>query len=127
MHGRLSIRFSDTRWQVVFSGLICSVGLLVLSAGVTAAEDARYRVIRELGELNGIALQCRYIDQVRRMKAAVVLNAPKERSFGLAFDEATNRSFLAFIEEKAVCPHPETFERQVGHQVDALRAAFSTH
>lgn len=91
---------------------------------VFAAGDARYAAIERLGELNGVALQCRYIEQVRRMKSAVVLNAPKERSFGLAFDQATNRSFLAFIQQNAVCPAEEALARDVGHQINALQAAF---
>ncbi len=126
MDGMSCTRFPCARWRGLVSGLICAFGLLLFSAAATAAEDPRYQAIKELGRLNGIALQCSYIDQVRRMKAAVVLNAPKERSFGLAFDEATNRSFLDFIEKQTVCPHPEAFERLVGHQVDAVQAVFST-
>lgn len=100
--------------------------MLALGASVTAAdEDPRYAAVKALGALNGVALQCKYIDQVRRMKAAVVGNAPKERSFGLAFDQATNDAFLAFIKDKAACPPHDSLERQVGHQIDDLQAAFA--
>ena len=80
--------------------------------------------VRALGELNGIALQCKYIDQVRRMKAAVVANAPKERVFGLAFDEATNDAFLAFARSSSRCPGYAGFEAQVGEHIEVLRKVF---
>ena len=99
--------------------------LLAVSATGHAEQDPRYRAIQDLGALNGVALQCRYIDQVRRMKQAVVSNAPKERSFGLAFDEATNKAFLAFIERQESCPQGETFARSVGHQIDRVRTVFA--
>ena len=101
---------------------------LLASLGVTAVadeSDPRYEAVRGLGALNGVALQCKYIDQVRRMKAAVVASAPKERSFGLAFDEATNDAFLAFIRDGASCPTQATLARRVGHQIDAMRSAFA--
>ena len=101
------------------------LALLPSSAVFAAGEDPRYTAVKGLGELNGIALQCKYIDQVRRMKAAVVANAPKERSFGLAFDQATNEAFLAFIRNGDACPTHATLERRVGHQVDTMRAAFA--
>lgn len=91
-----------------------------------AEPDARYESIGALGELNGIALQCKYLDQVRRMKQAVVASAPKERSFGLAFDQATNRSFLDFLAQAGPCPGPAGFELQVGERIDAVHRAFST-
>lgn len=108
---------------------LCLPAMLVLACaagGATAADpDPRYAAVDGLGTLNGVALQCKYLDQVRRMKSAVVEHAPKERSFGLAFDEATNRSFLAFIRAGEGCPSHDTLERRVGHQIDALRAAFT--
>ena len=106
--------------------LLLSLLTLVSLARVGHADtDPRYRAIKDLGALNGVALQCRYIDQVRRMKQAVVANAPKERSFGLAFDESTNRAFLAFTAEQAACPSGESFARQVGHQIDEVEAVFA--
>ena len=105
--------------------LIGGLFLMALSTMAPAALDERHAAIDRLGELNGIALQCRYIDQVRRMKAAVVQHAPKQRSYGLAFDQATNRAFLAFIEQQGACPTEEALARDVGHRIDAIRAAFS--
>lgn len=104
--------------------LILCVMLAVASLGATAS-DERHAAVEALGELNGVALQCKYLDQVRRLKAAVVDNAPKERSFGIAFDEATNRAFLAFIRDHAQCPGPTVMARQVDTGIEALRAAFA--
>ena len=101
------------------------LAVLLPSTGLTADDDRRYAAVEGLGELNGVALQCKYVDQVRRMKSAVVANAPKERSFGLAFDQATNEAFLAFIRKGDACPTRATLERRVGHQIDAMRAAFA--
>ena len=75
------------------------LSLLPLAPGL-AQEDPRYHAVAELGALNGIALQCRYLDEMRRMKAAVVASAPKERSFGLAFDQATEAAYLAQFQDK---------------------------
>ncbi len=97
---------------------------LLLAQTATAGETAQYDAVTALGELNGVALQCKYLDQVRRMKTAVVANAPKERSFGLAFDEATNKSFLAFAREQRPCPGRGGFEDQVGERVESMRQAF---
>jgi len=99
---------------------------LALASTVGAADqDPRYAAVAALGELNGVALQCKYLDQVRRMKAAVVMHAPKERSFGLAFDEATNEAFLAFARQGGACPVHDEMERQVGHRIDRMAEAFN--
>lgn len=104
------------------------LALSLLSAAAVPAladQDARYAAVEALGEINGVALNCRYVDQVRRMKSAVVDNVPKERSFGLAFDEATNRAFLAFIREARECPGPAEMERRVDQGIDQLRSTFA--
>lgn len=92
---------------------------------LAADSDAQYAAVRALGALNGVALQCKYVDEIRRMKAAVVDNAPKERSFGIAFDESTNDAFLAFIREGGICPGPAGFSEQVDAGVEELRRAFA--
>lgn len=114
-----TIKSNRSRW---LAGTLASA-LSVIA--VAADEDPRYAAIEGLGALNGVALQCKYIDQVRRMKAAVVATAPKERSFGLAFDKATNDAFLAFARDQGVCPTHDQLRRQVGHQIDRMAEAFA--
>lgn len=99
--------------------------LLAAAMPAPADQDARYAAVSALGEINGVALNCRYVEQVRRMKSAVVDNVPKERSFGLAFDEATNRAFLAFIRAARECPGPAEMERRVDQGIDTLRSTFA--
>jgi hypothetical protein len=115
----------DVHTRTIARGLAAICLLAAFPQTHAQSDDPRYRAIGELGTLNGIALQCRYIDQVRRLKSAVVAYAPKERSFGLAFDEATNDAFLRFMREKDVCPAKESFTRLVGHRIDDLKSAFS--
>jgi len=102
--------------------------ILVAAASVRAEAvadtDVRYQALKALGELNGTALQCKYLDQTRRMKSAVVEVAPKERSFGLAFDQATNDAFLAMVQSGAPCPGPLGFESRVGAQIEAMQEVF---
>ena len=116
---------SDHRSAVTCLSATAVLALSLSSTPVNADDDPRYAAVAGLGQLNGVALQCKYIDEMRRMKAAVVRNAPKERSFGLAFDQATNRAFLRFIEQQESCPHPEDFTRRVDQGIDVLRAAFT--
>lgn len=84
----------------------------------------QYDAVRGLGAVNGLALYCKSFDQVRRMKEAVVANAPKERSFGLAFDESTDEAFRSAIAKQLPCPGAAGFADQVGAAVEALRQAF---
>ena len=95
---------------------------LVLPA---AASDAGHAAIRELGSLNGVALACRFVDEVSRMKAAVVDSAPKLRSYGLAFDDATNAAFLSFIERGDPCPARNRFSEQVDAAIEGVTRAFA--
>ncbi len=97
---------------------------LLWAGGVAAVSDAQYQAIRGLGELNGIALQCHYLDQTRRMKKALVEALPKRRALGQGFDDVTNEAFLRFIEEKARCPERAEFEQRVGEAIQVLRRAF---
>lgn len=98
---------------------------LVWTSPSGAISDEQYQVIRKLGELNGVALHCGYFDETRRMKKALVSNLPKRRQLGQAFDDITNDSYLALIEQKAVCPDAGVFTGQVGEAILILEAAFA--
>lgn len=100
---------------------------LGIGAETVADTDARYQALKALGELNGAALQCKYLDQTRRMKSAVVKTVPKERSFGLAFDQATNDAFIGMIQSGAPCPGILGFEARVGDRIEAMQEAFRAH
>jgi len=103
---------------------LLGAGWLAVASAATPLET-QYAAVRAVGQMNGIALQCRYLDQVRRMKSAVVDHAPKERSFGLAFEESTNEAFLAFGRAGERCPGHAGFEAEVGVRIAAMAAAFA--
>ena len=107
------------------TSLVTLVVLLVCSMQVRAISDEQYQVIRKMGELNGVALHCRFFDETRRMKAALISSLPKRRQLGQAFDEFTNESFLALIQQQAVCPAAGDFSKQVDEAIIILDAAFS--
>ncbi len=103
------------------------VFLLLVAAGAVQAQnlEAQRRAVAELGLLNGQALACRYLDEVRRMKEAVIAHAPQERVFGAEFDNATNDGFLRFRREGGACPAPAIFAGRVEAGIEALAASFA--
>lgn len=92
---------------------------------VHAINDTQYNDIKALGALNGIALQCKYLQETRRMKKALVTILPKRRQLGQVFDDATNESFLAFIQQDSTCPDATEFERRVDAAIQTLENSFS--
>lgn len=103
---------------------LCALVIFAVFQPLEAADDAGYGAVKALGTLNGVALHCRYFDQVSRMKAAVVETVPKERSYGLAFDSSTNESFLALMNRKGACPGTTVFSGQVDAAIAELTHAF---
>ena len=90
----------------------------------TAASDAQLQAIAEMGRLNGIALQCRYLPQVQRIKRELVLNLPKQRALGDWFEQKTNEAFLGFIKQDKSCPAQAEFNQTVQQAIIKLEAAF---
>lgn len=102
------------------------VGLLAGAVpGQAGAEEPGFAEIRALGQLNGVALQCGYHGEVRRMKQAIIAYVPKTRTHGAAFEEATNAGFLGHIQAGEPCPTAATLEAAVDGAIDALRQAYS--
>jgi hypothetical protein len=106
----------------IFSSVLC-VGVLWAQSVNTESEE-RLAAIARLGELNGVALQCRYFDQTQRIKQTLVANLPKRRELGLLFENTTNQSFLSFMKRDDTCPGSVVFVRQVDTAVSDLEAAF---
>ena len=104
---------------------ICLLSAALVLPLPAAASEAGHAAIRDLGSLNGVALACKFGDEVSRMKAAVVDNAPKLRSYGLAFDDATNAAFLSFIERGDPCPSRNRFSEQVDAAIDEVARVFA--
>ncbi|WP_456445718.1 hypothetical protein [Thiolapillus sp.] len=97
--------------------------VLALPANVSAEspEQKGYQAVKELGRLNGIALNCRYFDQAKRIKQMLITSLPKRRELGQLFEDETDASFKSFIQSGAACPSPAAF----GAEVDKAGAALA--
>ena len=107
---------------------IIVIGLLAAALGyqssVIASNDSKLDAIADIGELNGIALQCRYVEQMQRIKRALVVNLPKKRELGSWFEEKTNNSFMDFMAKGSSCPEQAIFETQVGIAIERIEMEF---
>ncbi|MCP3687210.1 MAG: hypothetical protein GY784_02245 [Gammaproteobacteria bacterium] len=98
--------------------------LLAWQPSLWAASESQLAAISKAGELNGIALQCRFLEQTQRIKRTMVLNLPKERKLGEWFDVNTNLSFMNFINNNLVCPAEADFKLQVDASIGQLESTF---
>ena len=89
-------------------------------------DKAGLAAVEELGRLNGIALNCRYFDQVKRIKRILIDNLPKRRELGQTFEDRTDASFKAFIQSGAACPSPAAFSDEVAKAGENLRKTFAS-
>ncbi len=89
-----------------------------------AASEEQLSAIKQLGGANGIALNCGYIGETRRMKRALVTILPKIRILGEAFDQSTNDSFLGMIRTGDPCPAESQLSREVDAGIEHLEALF---
>jgi len=100
--------------------------LLSLLLPVSAAEhDARLQAIARMGQLNGIALQCRYLDQMRRIKQVLIKNLPKERALGEWFEKTTQDAFMDFMQNDRACPGLIEFENDLDRASRQIEEVFS--
>jgi hypothetical protein len=109
--------------RFLFSTITLSI--LFSASQAVAATDDQFNSIQHVGKLNGVALHCKYHQQARRMKLALIAVLPKRRQLGQAFDDATNESFLEFIRNKSECPEPQQFIQEVDAAVTGLNQSFS--
>ncbi len=98
---------------------------LFFQGATVAATDQQFAAIKRLGELNGVALHCHYLEQTQRMKRVLVMTLPKRRQLGELFDIETNTSFMSFMAAQATCPREPTFKEQVDAAVQQLETVFS--
>ncbi len=102
-----------------------SVLLLQTPFVVSAAtSEEQLQAISEIGRLNGIALQCRFLPQVQRIKRELVLNLPKQRALGDWFEQKTNESFMGFMQKGEACPAVFDFDQSLQQAVVKLEEAF---
>lgn len=94
------------------------------SLSLTAqANDEGTAAIETLGKLNGIALACQQPALVSRARNAVTTTAPKTRSNGEIFENATNASYLEQGKGRP-CPELPQLVEQISQAEKRLQAAF---
>ncbi|MES9868499.1 MAG: hypothetical protein ABW090_18155 [Sedimenticola sp.] len=100
-----------------FSGITCSSQAL-------AVTDQQFDTIKRLGQLNATALNCQQVEEVRRIKRALVYNLPKRRQLGEEFERITHDSFLALMKEQPECPAPDVLGSRIDDAIEQLEQAF---
>ncbi|WP_127478178.1 hypothetical protein [Sulfurivermis fontis] len=98
---------------------------LLLALDAAAFSPVQHETVIRLGELNGVALQCGYNADMRRMKQALVDTVPKVSQLGELFEQETRKSFLRMVEKRQPCPNPAPFRSEVDGAISALHRAFA--
>lgn len=88
------------------------------------AADPGLAEVRELGRLNGQALACAQNENIARIKAVMIGNAPKSREYGAAFEQATNEAFMLRSRDQEACQDGPVITLQVEELANRLRALF---
>lgn len=104
---------------------IAPILLLALLAigNPSQAADAGNSAIAALGTVNGIALACQQPAIVSRARNAMQTTAPKTRTNGEAFENATNAAYLEQGKERP-CPDTATLAARLTEAEKQLQAAF---
>jgi hypothetical protein len=97
---------------------------LLCSASANSATPAELDAIAEMGRLNGIALQCRYVEKMQKIKMSLVLHLPRQRELGDWFERSTNQSFMDFMNRDARCPPLEMYEQQLEAAIKDIEKIF---
>ena len=98
--------------------------LLLWGFQAQAATEEQTQSLEKMGKLNGIALSCRYFDQVKTIKKALVQALPKRRELGRTFEAVTDRVYREFMASKAACPTPEAFAADLELAIRQLNQHF---
>lgn len=104
--------------------LLGGLAALPLPATANTGNPAIEAAVSELGRLNGAALACKQPALVSRARNAVQTTAPKTRSYGEIFENATNDAFLA--QGKAVCPDSQTLASRIAEAEARLTESVRT-
>ncbi len=100
------------------------IASLLWFAPAGAATPDQLSAIAGMGQLNGVALQCRYMDQMQRIKLTLVVHLPKQRVLGDWFEQATNDSFMNFMSNNSSCPDSQDFTQQVDAAIKQIELNF---
>ncbi len=101
------------------------LSLLWATAQATVFTDEQNQTIEQMGKLNGTALSCRYFDQVKHIKKALVEALPKRRELGRQFEAVTDKTYRELMANKTACPTADEFASNVDAGIQQLNKAFS--
>ncbi|THF67332.1 hypothetical protein E6C76_02865 [Pseudothauera nasutitermitis] len=103
---------------------LCAGAALLGPAPVHAeSPGALEQAVRDLGQLNGVALACRQGALSARMRSLMIEVAPKERGVGEYFEEATSEAFLEMGRNGSECPDGRTLAERIEGVRQALLQA----
>ncbi len=97
--------------------------LLSLSISQAFAGEQGTAAIEALGKVNGMALACQQPAIASRARNALVTSAPKTRTNGELFENATNAAYLE-QGKGALCPDTASFSTALGEAEKNLQTAF---
>jgi hypothetical protein len=118
--------FIEDENMKIFILLLALLAAMPVTSHADTPDNTELAAVEELGRLNGIALNCRYFDQVKRIKQILIDNLPKRRELGQVFEERTDVSFKEAIQSGAACPSPAAFADDVGKAGDELARIFTS-
>ena len=112
--------------QLLNSKATRMVGLVacLLSAPSQAASQSELAAISVIGQVNAVALQCRYVEEVQRIKRVLVQTLPKQRSLGVWFEQTTNDAFMEFMRQEKSCPPHDEFSSRLDQAIDGLKKVY---
>lgn len=104
--------------------LLAAAALYAGGAAHAAATDTPLtRSIQTLGELNGRALACKHMALAARLREIIIDHAPKERSVGELYEQATSQSYLQQGQSASSCPDGKQLAADISQAETRLKAA----
>ena len=89
-----------------------------------AASEEQLATITTVARLNGVALQCGYFEEVQRIKLELIRVLPKKRALGQWFEQGTNESFTAFMQQQRRCPSAAELDNDLDQALLQLESVF---
>ncbi len=104
---------------------LLSAATLVFALPLSAAETSPdvTASVQTLGELNGQALACKHLALSARLREIIITHAPKERSFGELYEQATSQSYLRQGQSQSPCLDGKQLAEQITAAEARLKAA----
>lgn len=109
---------------LIFTALLMQSVFISSALAQQAANQTQLDSITHMGKLNATALQCSYVEQMQRIKQALILNLPKKRALGDWFENSTRAEFMNFMSNNNRCGSLAVFTLQVDEAIGELEHVF---